>query len=206
MFNSLSLPTTSTTFHHTSDDSHAPGIRSQAYEMLLHHVQDYFAADTIYSSSPSPSGATHRLHNSTSKVHSTSLPPIFLQHPGHSLTIIGIETHHDGSRNLLVLDPGFKPSAAIYKLLSRTPPRTSSQRQSPAGAREPAGPPRGENRSSRDSPSGSKRSAARQAPRRGPVDVGGPQAKRLLDAYRRGRSRLARYGEFEVLTLSRTVV
>jgi len=192
LFNSLSIPTTSTAFHHIFDDSHAPRIQSQAYESLLQHVQDYFARDTIYSPSPTAPASTHRLANSDSKVHCTWLPPIFLQHPGHSLTIIGIETHHDRSRNLLVLDPGFKPSAAISKLLSSTSPRPSTPWDSPRRA----------NSSSRSSASESMRSAGRRAPRRGEVDVKGAQAARLLDAYRRGRSRLARYGEFEVLSLS----
>ncbi|XP_066140266.1 zinc finger-containing ubiquitin peptidase 1-like isoform X1 [Euwallacea fornicatus] len=36
-------------------------------------------------------------------------PPLYLQHQGHSRTIIGIEVHRDGSLVLLVLDPSHSP-------------------------------------------------------------------------------------------------
>ncbi|XP_019771371.1 zinc finger-containing ubiquitin peptidase 1 isoform X2 [Dendroctonus ponderosae] len=36
-------------------------------------------------------------------------PPLYLQHQGHSRTIIGIEVHRDGNSVLLVLDPSHSP-------------------------------------------------------------------------------------------------
>ncbi|KAB8232174.1 DUF1671-domain-containing protein [Aspergillus alliaceus] len=50
------------------------------------------------------------------KVLLTDLPPIYLQHQGHSLTIIGFEIRDNGSANILVFDPMFKPSPAVKRL------------------------------------------------------------------------------------------
>ncbi|CAG9817600.1 unnamed protein product [Phaedon cochleariae] len=36
-------------------------------------------------------------------------PPLYLQHQGHSRTIMGVEVHRDGSTTLLVLDPSHSP-------------------------------------------------------------------------------------------------
>lgn len=36
-------------------------------------------------------------------------PPLYLQHQGHSRTIMGVEVHRDGSVILLVLDPSHSP-------------------------------------------------------------------------------------------------
>jgi hypothetical protein len=44
------------------------------------------------------------------KIHQTIMPPIYLQRPRHSLTIVGIELRANGERVLLVLDPGYRPS------------------------------------------------------------------------------------------------
>lgn len=51
------------------------------------------------------------------KVFKTDLPPIYLQHQGHSLTVIGFEVRKNGSANLLVFDPMFKTSPAIQRLI-----------------------------------------------------------------------------------------
>ena len=67
-----------------------------AWRLLLDFVEQYF--------SPASSGFTGK------KVHKTQLPPIYLQRPRHSLTIVGFETRTTGERNLLVLDPGLRPS------------------------------------------------------------------------------------------------
>jgi hypothetical protein len=39
-------------------------------------------------------------------VHVTNRPPLYLQHSGHSRTVIGIEVLKDGKRNLIMFDPG----------------------------------------------------------------------------------------------------
>ncbi|PWY64994.1 DUF1671 domain protein [Aspergillus heteromorphus CBS 117.55] len=50
------------------------------------------------------------------KVIQTSLPPIYFQHQGHSLTIIGFEVRDNGSADLLVFDPMFKAPPAVKRL------------------------------------------------------------------------------------------
>ncbi|KAF7592595.1 hypothetical protein BBP40_012682 [Aspergillus hancockii] len=50
------------------------------------------------------------------KVLLTDLPPIYFQHQGHSLTIIGFEIRENGSANILVFDPMFKASPAVKRL------------------------------------------------------------------------------------------
>ncbi|KAL2013458.1 hypothetical protein VTN00DRAFT_983 [Thermoascus crustaceus] len=54
------------------------------------------------------------------KVFKTDLPPIYLQHKGHSVTVIGFEVRKNGSANLLVFDPVFKTSPAIQRLIGTT--------------------------------------------------------------------------------------
>ena len=56
-------------------------------------------------------------HNSN--VRQTTLPPIYFQHPGHSMSIIGIEKQNDGRTNLLVFDPVFRDTDVILSLLGR---------------------------------------------------------------------------------------
>ncbi|OJD12604.1 hypothetical protein AJ78_06828 [Emergomyces pasteurianus Ep9510] len=51
------------------------------------------------------------------RINQTELPPIYLQHQGHSLTIVGYELRKSGSANLLVFDPMFKTSPAIERLV-----------------------------------------------------------------------------------------
>lgn len=78
----------------------------KGYESLLQLVQRYFC-----SSSPN----TTKLSDKNTKIWQTQLPPIFLQRPGHSLTIIGFEKRTNRSTNLLVFDPAFNPSKDIRK-------------------------------------------------------------------------------------------
>jgi zinc finger-containing ubiquitin peptidase 1 len=49
------------------------------------------------------------------RVRCTMLPPIYFQHAGHSMTIIGIEKQRDGGINLLVFDPMFRDSSVILE-------------------------------------------------------------------------------------------
>jgi hypothetical protein len=55
------------------------------------------------------------VHN-LEKVVITAKPPIYFQHHGHSMTIVGVESRSDGGLNLVVFDPMFNPSAALKKL------------------------------------------------------------------------------------------
>ncbi|KAL8761835.1 MAG: hypothetical protein Q9184_002078 [Pyrenodesmia sp. 2 TL-2023] len=80
------------------NDTNSPPAFKKVYE----EVERYFVSHTT----PSPE-----------KVCRTSLPPVYFQHQGHSLTIIGLERRKSGSRNLLVFDPSFKPSPGIQRLI-----------------------------------------------------------------------------------------
>ncbi|KAI8577809.1 hypothetical protein K450DRAFT_250105 [Umbelopsis ramanniana AG] len=51
-------------------------------------------------------------------VHITNRPPIYLQHSGHSRTIIGIEILSDGKRNLVMFDPGRRMARSYKKNVS----------------------------------------------------------------------------------------
>lgn len=93
---------------------------SIGYQQVLQEVENYFITGTT---------------NPSQKVCRTSLPPLYFQHPGrclknslpfwrftkrllgHSMTIIGLERRKNGSSSLLVLDPMFKPSQGIVRLI-----------------------------------------------------------------------------------------
>jgi hypothetical protein len=71
----------------------------KAFDSLLDYAEQHFT--------------TGFTSGSEIKVHGTDAPPIYLQRPRHSLTIIGFEIRTDGKRNLLVLDPGLRPSPRV---------------------------------------------------------------------------------------------
>ncbi|KAK2069602.1 hypothetical protein P8C59_004164 [Phyllachora maydis] len=96
MFRLLDIPCTAQGFRHEE-----PG-RSEA--LLLDGVENYFR-----------DGAS----DPTARVQCTKLPPIYFQHAGHSMTIIGFEKQRNGARNLLVFDPMFRDSTHITKLTNR---------------------------------------------------------------------------------------
>ena len=91
------------------------------HQQLYRDIEQYFSNGSIATSE---------------KVCRTSLPPIYLQHPGtycrcyqgyavlrcshptgHSLTIVGLEKRKSGAMNLLVFDPMFKPSPGVLRLV-----------------------------------------------------------------------------------------
>lgn len=80
----------------------------QTQNRLLDFVEDYFKAGV-------PEGPLNP------RVSRTQKPPIYFQHSGHSMTIVGIERTLDGVRNLLVFDPFFTPSAPMKNLIGVTP-------------------------------------------------------------------------------------
>ncbi|KAM5263453.1 zinc finger-containing ubiquitin peptidase 1 isoform 2-T2 [Ctenodactylus gundi] len=61
-----------------------------------------------------------------SKVVRTSKPPIYLQHQGHSRTVVGIEERKNQTLCLLIFDPGC-PSREMQKLLKQDIERQASQ-------------------------------------------------------------------------------
>ncbi|KAL4789524.1 DUF1671-domain-containing protein [Aspergillus venezuelensis] len=70
-----------------------------AHSSLFAHIAAYFRSAC--------------LPNEAQKVVQTNLPPIFFQHQGHSMTIVGFEIREHGKANLLVFDPTFKTPPVI---------------------------------------------------------------------------------------------
>lgn len=89
---SLEIPCTGTAFQ-----------SKHAWRDLLDIVETYFAASEMSSIAKG--------------VRQTGRPPIFLQRPNHSLTIVGIERTKSGKRRLLTFDPAWRPPSAITKQL-----------------------------------------------------------------------------------------
>lgn len=78
-----------------------------AYTQLLDFVDHYFS-----------NAVTNSHQESPPRVWSTGLPPIYLQRPRHSMTIIGIEKRKGGFRSLLVFDPAYIPSKEVMRLVN----------------------------------------------------------------------------------------
>ncbi|KAL1793589.1 hypothetical protein ACET3X_008571 [Alternaria dauci] len=81
-----------------------------AHELLLAAMERYFARAAV---------------SDGSNVNKTLLPPIYLQQPGHSISVIGFERHFNDSCNLVVFDPMYHTSPAMHKLLGRKNIRTA---------------------------------------------------------------------------------
>ncbi|KAA6412105.1 MAG: hypothetical protein FRX48_04255 [Lasallia pustulata] len=77
--------------------------QAPTHELIMEAVEDYFLGGAVADRS--------------AKVCRTSLPPLYFQHPGHSLTIVGFERRKSGKCNLLVFDPMFKPSPGVCRLV-----------------------------------------------------------------------------------------
>ncbi|ETS76707.1 hypothetical protein PFICI_12094 [Pestalotiopsis fici W106-1] len=78
---------------------------------LVQHIESYFEQEN---------------YDVSDKVRRTRLPPIYFQHRGHSMTIVGFEKKTNGSKELLVFDPMFHDSDAVMKLRGMHHSRTSS--------------------------------------------------------------------------------
>lgn len=76
----------------------------RAEASLLVHVERYFQQG---------------IFDPEDKVRHTTLPPIYLQHAGHSMTIVGIEKQTSGQANLLVFDPMFRDAKLINERVDR---------------------------------------------------------------------------------------
>ncbi|KAJ8120477.1 hypothetical protein ONZ43_g2823 [Nemania bipapillata] len=96
MFTSLEIPCEAEGFK-----SSAQGVAEAA---LFASVQRYFESASF---------------DPRDKVRCTDLPPIYFQHRGHSLTIIGLEKRGSGSLKLLVFDPMFHDPESIVRLIRR---------------------------------------------------------------------------------------
>lgn len=80
------------------------------YEQLLDYVERYFKQAPY---SPRTHATQIPIATKPSTITMTAQSPIYLQRPHHSMTIVGIESSKDGSRNLLVFDPAYNPSKQI---------------------------------------------------------------------------------------------
>ncbi|KAJ9628595.1 hypothetical protein H2203_002496 [Taxawa tesnikishii (nom. ined.)] len=78
---------------------------STACTQLLDWVEGYFQHSNCF--------------NPGMKTQQTQLSPIYLQQPGHSLTVVGLERHTSGARSLLVFDPSFAPPNTMRNLAER---------------------------------------------------------------------------------------
>ncbi|ETR97900.1 DUF1671-domain-containing protein [Trichoderma reesei RUT C-30] len=105
-FASMGFPCSVQAFKAYSDDDDAAG-------RLLRAVERYFQQ-----------GAVDCMDR---KVRCTSLPPIYLQRPNHSLTIVGLEKHKGGHVHLLVFDPEFQGSNTVVRLAGKVTPRRQSK-------------------------------------------------------------------------------
>ncbi|KAJ5169127.1 uncharacterized protein N7482_004721 [Penicillium canariense] len=84
------------------------------------------ASDKLYMNVATYFRSACSLDDEETKVFQTDCPPIYFQHQGHSMTIVGFEIRDDGSANLLVFDPMFKTSPAISRLIG-----TSARTENP---------------------------------------------------------------------------
>lgn len=91
MFTYLQIPCEPQGFKHKKE-------AGMAEAQLLAHIERYFE---------------QAIFNPDSRVRRTMLPPIYFQHMGHSMTVVGIEKQTDGKKNLLVFDPTFRDSSVI---------------------------------------------------------------------------------------------
>ncbi|XP_023186342.1 zinc finger with UFM1-specific peptidase domain protein isoform X1 [Xiphophorus maculatus] len=94
-------------------DFHQPTGSKNTHPHLFDWVKQYFCQSSK-SSSLSP------------RLILTHLPPLYLQHQGHSRTVVGLEQRKNGSLCLLLLDPG-SSSSDTRKLLSRETRLTAVQ-------------------------------------------------------------------------------
>lgn len=86
-------------------DFHQPTGPGNTHPRLFEWVRQYFNQSLKSGRIPS-------------RIIQTSLPPLYLQHQGHSRTVVGLEQKKNGSLCLLILDPG-SSVVDIRKLLSR---------------------------------------------------------------------------------------
>lgn len=63
-------------------------------------------------------GTAHSLETNGKKVLQMNRPPIFLQRPNHSITIVGIERTTSGNCRLLTFDPAWRPPAMMAEDLT----------------------------------------------------------------------------------------
>ena len=99
---------------HINDQPRGP----TAAESVLTQIEDYFKG----------AAEEGQLTSTGATVYKTHLAPIYLQRPGHSMTVVGIERHKNGSRTLLVLDPMFNVPEGVKTHLGVRRPNISTSK------------------------------------------------------------------------------
>lgn len=84
----------------------ADGLATQ--HRLFSFVESYFSSAS--STLPPPPASVP-----PPKITYTLKPPLYFQHSGHSMTIIGCSRHTDGTATLLVFDPFFTPATPMKR-------------------------------------------------------------------------------------------
>ncbi|KAJ8656605.1 hypothetical protein O0I10_007682 [Lichtheimia ornata] len=79
-------------------DFHRPSGPNNSHDSMFDWIQSYFQSGVL--------DKDPNTYNKKGIVHITDRPPLYLQHSGHSRTVIGIEILKDGKRNLIMFDPG----------------------------------------------------------------------------------------------------
>ncbi|XP_033958073.1 zinc finger-containing ubiquitin peptidase 1 [Pseudochaenichthys georgianus] len=85
-------------------DFHRPTGPDNSHPQLFDWVKQYFQSSRSGRLPP--------------RLIQTSMPPLYLQHQGHSRSIVGLEQRRNGSLSLLLLDPA-SPASDTRRLLSR---------------------------------------------------------------------------------------
>jgi len=86
-----------------------------AESLLLDYAENYFQSGIPHHDPSQPYSNYHH-------VRVTNLPPLYFQHRGHSLTIIGFERLKSGDRQLLMFDPYFHDSSSLTRLVGKVLP------------------------------------------------------------------------------------
>jgi len=115
-------------------------------------------------------------YEANGKVRCTQMPPIYFQHRGHSMTIVGLERRTSGVLELLVFDPMFRAPAAMTQLAELKQPSCLNRRNNQVHVQ-------GQGNGRENKPMASLYKSAEAA----------------MKLYRRGHRYLRRYTEFEIL-------
>ncbi|KAI8981733.1 peptidase family C78-domain-containing protein [Mycotypha africana] len=86
-------------------DFHHPGPK-HLHQDLLDWIQSYFMDSVKEKENNHHNNNSNHPNHKKNNVYITNRPPIYLQHQGHSRTVIGIEILKSGKRNLIMFDPG----------------------------------------------------------------------------------------------------
>ncbi|PFH49115.1 hypothetical protein AMATHDRAFT_5203 [Amanita thiersii Skay4041] len=118
------------------------GIPCELVEFTLAHPQDNSQVDALlqwvvkyFSTDPKagPSNVNDALHGASAVV-DTDRMPLILQYNGHSLTIVGYEITRQGTTNLLVFDPSYRPCNKLRTMAIDTMPRQVGNLKRPVSA------------------------------------------------------------------------